>query len=642
MFDWYVLDPRTGCPLDRQSLFSIKYDYEKEILCEKGTWKKVVLECRTDVTDPTQTPIKRNTYTDWTPFTGDIDLDLFDCDNKKDPELVCISNDGWETVIKWVAIFSYDWANWTSTLNLLDGTLATWYSVVPCHTWNVIKWEPFCSDWVTVYPFYEVETDGTASAHVAFWFNPLTDSVVTVNPAATPWPCPLPTPTRTVDIATDCAWTIETVTVSETLPKEVLIHPTQIIKVAIDESCDTSRVVNVQEDCAWTTSPTNVDNRIAKEVIIWWSTKVLPIRIVEDCALPVSANVPNCDWTTTATDVDSITATYLLNQQNKHTEVVYDALTAVFSGTVSFTYTAPTQIAISYAGVSLANDTVIGYWTDFWDWYNDLWWSPLHSYNNDWYYEIKWYAVTLSWNKMLVYAKEVDIIGWSITYWGVNPQPVNRSFRRLLNSALQDYCNNTIVWWTYNADWTAYTPTWTLQLHQPIVIDELEDNAEYQASAAIVCKKEIFATHDRFYYAGVDCIVIQEIKEKDTCTGEETYRYVIEDWSGNLVPVTDIYPAFTENDVLTKCPEQIIPVIEIPWWVVVASWDTFNSFPTDTVSFTVTAQTGSFDISFDWGSTFLTARKWSRTRWQGTIETIDVSQVVVVSNWDVDIIRETI
>ena len=54
--------------------------------------------------------------------------------------------------------------------------------------------------------------------------------------------------------------------------------------------------------------------------------------------------------------------------------------------------------------------------------------------------------------------------------------------------------------------------------------------------------------------SGEQCIPIQEIKEKDSCTGEETYRYVIENGLGVLVPVLNIYPYFTESDVALNCP----------------------------------------------------------------------------------------
>lgn len=61
--------------------------------------------------------------------------------------------------------------------------------------------------------------------------------------------------------------------------------------------------------------------------------------------------------------------------------------------------------------------------------------------------------------------------------------------------------------------------------------------------------------------AGTKCIGIQQIKEKDTCTNLETYRYIIEDGTGNLVDVTDIIPNFDENKVLFKCVEPL-PILE--------------------------------------------------------------------------------
>lgn len=65
----------------------------------------------------------------------------------------------------------------------------------------------------------------------------------------------------------------------------------------------------------------------------------------------------------------------------------------------------------------------------------------------------------------------------------------------------------------------------------------------------------VLAQNPNILLGGVDkCLPIQEIKEKDTCTGEETYRYVIEDLNGNLVKVTSIYPDFVESDVLLECP----------------------------------------------------------------------------------------
>ena len=74
------------------------------------------------------------------------------------------------------------------------------------------------------------------------------------------------------------------------------------------------------------------------------------------------------------------------------------------------------------------------------------------------------------------------------------------------------------------------------------------------------CKKEIFATHDRYITVPIllggeaKCVGIQEIKEKDTCTGEETYRYVVENGSGKLVSASTVIANFDESKVLLSCP----------------------------------------------------------------------------------------
>lgn len=110
--------------------------------------------------------------------------------SQKDPEIVCMTNDGGETIIKWVVIFSYDGTTWTSTINNLDGSVATGYTVIPCATSNrVEEWEVRCDGGINIIPFYDVETDWAASANVAFWFNPVTNSVVTPSGNQTPWAC---------------------------------------------------------------------------------------------------------------------------------------------------------------------------------------------------------------------------------------------------------------------------------------------------------------------------------------------------------------------------------------------------------------------------------------------------------------------
>jgi len=192
------------------------------------------------------------------------------------------------------------------------------------------------------------------------------------------------------------------------------------------------------------------------------------------------AQVPNCAGTLDDKPVDEVNAVYLLNQENKHTEVVYDVVTAVFGGAATFTYTAPQNVAIAYAGITLANDTLVQYWTDYGDGYNDVGPSPDHAYNSDGAYEIKGYAITASGNKVLLFAKEITILNGVVTYSGVQgSQAVSRTYTRLVASAFQDYCGSLPVGSAYNADGTAYTLVGDFIVSSPPVIDDLEDNANW-------------------------------------------------------------------------------------------------------------------------------------------------------------------
>ena len=106
--------------------------------------------------------------------------------------------------------------------------------------------------------------------------------------------------------------------------------------------------------------------------------------------------------------------------------------------------------------------------------------------------------------------------------------------------------------------------------------------------------------------AGTKCIGIQQIKEKDTCTGEETYRYVIEDLNGNLVKVESIYPDFVEADVLLECPIiEKLPTQRIHQNFVVTG-TTPLVIPSGAISISVTKtnNTGVVNISGDNGTNF--------------------------------------
>ncbi len=62
------------------------------------------------------------------------------------------------------------------------------------------------------------------------------------------------------------------------------------------------------------------------------------------------------------------------------------------------------------------------------------------------------------------------------------------------------------------------------------------------------------------------CTPIQEIKERDTCTGEETYRWVVENGNGILVPADTIIASFDEADVTSvpcACSSTPTPTIKV-------------------------------------------------------------------------------
>lgn len=80
---------------------------------------------------------------------------------------------------------------------------------------------------------------------------------------------------------------------------------------------------------------------------------------------------------------------------------------------------------------------------------------------------------------------------------------------------------------------------------------------------------------------------------------------------------------------------------EIADGVLVPTGTTFT-LPANVISFTVTAQSGTFDVSFDGGGTYaLTGRVGSRTWSQGTTEIVSNStDIVITSNGDIDVIWE--
>lgn len=193
---------------------------------------------------------------------------------------------------------------------------------------------------------------------------------------------------------------------------------------------------------------------------------------------PIKIYKQGADGSVTITaPVGSITEGYC---SQIHTETVYDIVNAAIGGTITYTYTSPTNIALNLNTVTVTNDSLVGFWTDFGDGYNDFGNVPDHSYNADGSYEIKTYAILNSKNKILINAKEVIITNGVVAYAPTGTSStINRPYRHVVNTALQNYCGNTPVDNPYLADGTSYTPTGTLGLHLDAIIDELEDNAEW-------------------------------------------------------------------------------------------------------------------------------------------------------------------
>ena len=636
----------------------VEYDREKVVMCEKNTWAKVLVESWSDVNDPTQAITKRYTYLVWnTPFVWNPDTDLVDCWSEKLDIQTKQYCDNWETVW-WTLV--WDVSESTPVLigivfNKIDASIHTPISPVEwsCEVIIANRQIPVIEDCALATT--PTDVNWKIAEEVILWWS------TKVIPVRIQENCVEPS-LRDVIIDTDCAWTDETVQVEWNI-QEVILHPSQAIKVVVDKSCDveqtladhqngclersipswalvcnavtttfnfsdtdlTDFIINSNdgnwnylitqnlstataatsflnmlntlntsesrgvEDIAnwaltlyywdnnfWTItqlSPTSIQFEVFLEawvndvppalsspcvdpitntqyqdssttlrwvydaVVVWVSTLnwwtpisfiITTYSLVWDVVIthipakqvvtydinwyPVSdryfeqstlteiifdpltdvfknvctetiiidAQVPSCIWTLDEKPVNSITATYLLNQENKHTETVYDILTAVFGWTVAFTYTAPRNVAVSYASVTLANDTVLHFRTDFGDWYNDVWPTPDHIYNADGSYEIKTYAILNSKNKILINAKEVIITNGVVAYAPTGTSStINRSYRHVVNTALQNYCGNTPVDNPYLADGTSYTPTGTLGLHLDAIIDELEDNAEW-------------------------------------------------------------------------------------------------------------------------------------------------------------------
>lgn len=95
------------------------------------------------------------------------------------------------------------------------------------------------------------------------------------------------------------------------------------------------------------------------------------------------------------------------------------------------------------------------------------------------------------------------------------------------------------------------------------------------------------------------CTAIQEIKEKDSCTGAETYRYVVEDGLGNLVDAAGVITGWDEANVSSTCL-----TIRTHENYVYTSGSLFIPTGAMSISITKTNSTGTIEISGDNGTVF--------------------------------------
>lgn len=188
IYSWCVVEyaySDWGVDLDwvEWDCWSIRYDYEKLVLCDL-TWAKVLVEYRTDTSDPLQTRTTRYTYLATNlPYAGNVS-DLTDCWSEKLDIQTKQYCDGWETVfgtlvfdvslgwanptLLWIVFHKVDWsvhtpvspvewACWISTLSIGSELLnVSWVSTLTPTAWavyaviSVNEWEAWITiDWTT-------------------------------------------------------------------------------------------------------------------------------------------------------------------------------------------------------------------------------------------------------------------------------------------------------------------------------------------------------------------------------------------------------------------------------------------------------------------------------------------------------------
>lgn len=141
-------------------------------------WVPVI---RRDLVDTESSEIISSAFSDWSNWVWRwIDCGSTAGTSLIDPEVVSVSNDWGETVIK--AVIVYDTSVNPPVAVMYDqalGWIITGYTIVPDATSRaVVEWGVRCDAGNEIIPFYLVEADWTPSASVSFWLDPIANAVV--------------------------------------------------------------------------------------------------------------------------------------------------------------------------------------------------------------------------------------------------------------------------------------------------------------------------------------------------------------------------------------------------------------------------------------------------------------------------------
>ena len=91
-----------------------------------------------------------------------------------DPEIVCLSNDGWVTSIKAIAVFDTSVVPPTTTFYDFNGNVLSWYTVVKCDSveYDIEKWADFCLAWQLI-TRYDIVNSETKLIESSYWVDAL-------------------------------------------------------------------------------------------------------------------------------------------------------------------------------------------------------------------------------------------------------------------------------------------------------------------------------------------------------------------------------------------------------------------------------------------------------------------------------------